>query len=74
MSRRFVDLSDTVSNRTREHEPNAHEIAYVSPAESAEMDFGVEGLWLDGKGWAIETVTLSTHSGTHVTTLQHTVL
>jgi kynurenine formamidase len=71
VARCFIDLSDTLSNRTREHEPNAHEIAYVSPIEAAENDFGVEGLWLDGKGWAIETVTLSTHSGTHVDAPYH---
>ena len=71
MTRRLIDLSDTLSNRTREHEPNAHEIVYVSPEESALNDFGVDRLWLDGKGWAVETVTLSTHSGTHVDAQTH---
>jgi len=69
--RRLIDLSDTLSNRTREHEPNAHEIVYVAPEDSALNDFGVEGLWPDGKGWAVETVTLSTHSGTHVDAQYH---
>lgn len=71
MAYRLIDRSDTLSNRTREHEPNAHEIVYVSPEASATNDFGVEGLWLDGKGWAVETVTLSTHSGTHVDAQHH---
>src|SRR5215510_12941094 len=66
MTPRLIDLSDTLSNRTREHEPNAHEIVYTTPEESAANDFGVEGLWPDERGWAVETVTLSTHSGTHV--------
>src|SRR5690349_10765544 len=67
----FIDLSDTLSNRTRENEPNAHEISYVDPETSAAMDFGVPGLWLDGKAWAVEEVTLSTHAGTHVDAPYH---
>src|SRR6185312_10627374 len=66
MPRRLIDLSDTLSNSTRAHEPNAHEIAYITPDEGGRDEFGVPGLWPDGKGWAVETVTLSTHAGTHV--------
>jgi kynurenine formamidase len=71
MSRQFIDLSDTLSNRTGAHEPNAHEITYVSPVEAGRDDFGVPGLWPDGRGWAVETVTLSTHAGTHVDAPYH---
>jgi kynurenine formamidase len=69
MTRTFYDLSDCLSNSTSSFEFNKHEIAYRDPSdtveESAAWGLGPE-YWPGGVALAAETVTLSTHSGTHV--------
>ena len=67
------DLSDCLSNSTSEFEPNSHRIEYTTSEESAAAGrMGVPSeLWPDGHGPQVETVTLSTHSGTHVDAPYH---
>jgi kynurenine formamidase len=66
----IYDLSDTLSNATREVEPNPHEIEYLDHRSTVPIGEQVFGLgathWRDGLAWAYERVTLTTHSGTHV--------
>jgi kynurenine formamidase len=66
----LYDLSQTLSNRTREFEPNQHRIEYRSPRETAQLyeeALGLEAaLWPDSEFCSAETVVASTHSGTHV--------
>lgn len=74
MPRRIYDLSDTLSNATSGFEFNRHEITYLDPeataAQSADWGLGPE-YWPGGLALAAETVTLSTHSGTHVDAPAH---
>lgn len=69
MARKFYDLSDCLSNSTSSFEFNKHEIDYRDPSDTAE-ESAAWGLgpdyWPGGVAIAAETVTLSTHSGTHV--------
>lgn len=69
------DLSQTLSNRTREFEPIGHEITYLSPRQTAARSEAMFGLpasaWPDGLAFASETVALTTHSGTHVDAPSH---
>lgn len=76
---RLVDLSSTLSNDTKEFEPNAHDINYVDHVQGMELGARIMG-WDDemknrvfqrGYVWAVEEVTLSTHSGTHVDAPYH---
>jgi kynurenine formamidase len=71
----LIDLSDTVSNETADTEPNPHRIEYVRTEDSpaiAEQAFGIDrSVWPRTEGWAVETVTLSTHSGSHVDAPAH---
>lgn len=71
----FYDLSDTLSNETSSFEPNAHEIQYMTPEQSIGISEQLFGLgpeyWPDGQMLAAETVTLTTHSGTHVDSPWH---
>ncbi|HZQ64353.1 MAG TPA: cyclase family protein [Gaiellaceae bacterium] len=71
----FYDLSDTLSNDTSEFEPNAHRIEYLTPEQTAATSLERLGLgpghWPDGQMLAAETVTLTTHSGTHVDAPAH---
>jgi kynurenine formamidase len=64
------DLSQTLSNRTRQFEPIGHEIVYLSAADTAARSGATFGLpaesWPGGVAFCSEVVTLSTHSGTHV--------
>jgi kynurenine formamidase len=74
MARRFYDLSDTLSNATAPFEFNEHKITYIDPATSAESSaaWGLgPDFWPDRQAWAVETVTLSTHAGTHVDAPSH---
>jgi kynurenine formamidase len=66
----LYDLSQRVSNRTSDFEPNPHRIEYHTPAETAAvyaatLDLPAD-LWPGGLFCSVETVTASTHSGTHV--------
>jgi kynurenine formamidase len=71
----LIDLSDQLSNETSAFEPNPHEITYVgherTPA-AYERTLGIPAdAWPDGRMAAVETVHLSTHSGTHVDAPYH---
>lgn len=69
------DLSQRLGNHTSEFEPNPHEIQYADADQTVAMTeklFGVgPELWPGGKGYCVETVRLSTHSGTHVDAPYH---
>jgi kynurenine formamidase len=68
----FYDLSDCLSNTTASFEFNKHEITYVTPEEVAAEAFGLgPSYWPDGLALQAETVTLTTHSGTHVDAPAH---
>jgi len=70
-----VDLSQRLSNATSAFEPMPHEIEYFDHTDTiavAEAKFGVGAEhWLEGRVWAHERVTLTTHSGTHVDAPYH---
>lgn len=69
------DLSQTVSNQTSAAEPNKHHIEYLDADQTAEMTGKLFGIgpeyWPDGKGYRIERVQLSTHTGTHIDAPYH---
>ena len=69
------DLSDTLSNATREFEPNPHEIQYLGPAETlaeGERRWGIGAdFWPNGQAINADSVTATTHSGTHVDAPHH---
>ena len=69
------DLSDTLSNATREFEPNPHEIQYLGPAETlaeGERRWGIGAdFWPNGQAMNADSVTATTHSGTHVDAPHH---
>lgn len=71
----LIDLSDCLENATADFEPNPHTIEYMTPEQSvaaAEQRFGLpSSFWPDGLGWAVERVTLTTHSGTHIDAPAH---
>ncbi len=71
----LIDLSDCLENATVAFEPNPHSITYMTSEQSAaaaEQSFGLgPAFWPDGQGWAVEQVTLTTHSGTHVDAPAH---
>jgi kynurenine formamidase len=74
--RRFTiyDLSDCLSNSTSGFEFNPHWIEYLTPEESAASGraFGLgPEFWPGGVALAAETVSLTTHSGTHVDAPAH---
>ncbi|GGJ33593.1 cyclase family protein [Deinococcus roseus] len=76
---RIIDLSDTLSNDTQAFEPNQHDIRYIDHVLGLTLGAQVFGLTLEqvtkavprGYAWAVEQVTLSTHSGTHVDAPYH---
>lgn len=69
------DLSERLSNETSTFQPNKHHIEYVTADQSAAMTGTLFGMgpeyWPDGKGYCIENVQLSTHSGTHIDAPAH---
>jgi kynurenine formamidase len=71
----LYDLSDALSNDTSSFEFNKHHIEYLTPEQTAAESAAVFGIgtefWPGGKAAAVETVTLSTHSGTHVDAPAH---
>ena len=71
----LIDLSDRLENETSHFEPMPHRIEYVDHRQSVARTTELFGLgpgdWPDGMAWAAETVTLSTHSGTHVDAPYH---
>lgn len=71
MTRRFVDLSVTFEDRETSPPNHRPQIEYTDHEDSFEVfsrAFG--GLkksdLIEGKGWAVERVSLSTHAGTHM--------
>lgn len=71
----LIDLSDCLENSTADFEPNRHSIQYVTPEQGIAVSEQMIGLgpeyWPNRLGWAVETVTLSTHSGTHIDAPAH---
>jgi kynurenine formamidase len=71
--RRFIDLSVPLDNDAKE--PFPPHIEYQNHRESlplAARAFGIqESDWPEGKAWAAEEVTLTTHTGTHVDAPYH---
>ncbi len=65
---RIIDLSVPISEKVKE--PLSAKIDYVKHEEGAVQAaqmFGLEPTdFPEGKAWAVETVTLNTHTGTHV--------
>ncbi|MBM7631059.1 cyclase family protein [Geomicrobium sediminis] len=68
MTRRIIDLSVPMDNNVKE--PFPPEITYDSHAKGAVQAAGILGLeasdFPNNEAWANETVTLTTHTGTHV--------
>jgi len=66
----LIDLSDLLGNETSDFEFNKHKIEYMSQEQGLEQSKRAVGLdetyWPDGQVWNAETVTLTTHSGTHI--------
>jgi kynurenine formamidase len=75
--RRFTvyDLSQRLSNSTSSFQPNSHRIDYMGADDTAALTGRLFGMgpdyWPDGKGYCVETVSLSTHSGTHLDAPYH---
>jgi len=75
----LIDLSDTLENETSAFEPNRHQIQYIDHVQGMQMTVDVfqvdrsllPALFPDGHAWAVEMVTLSSHSGTHVDAPYH---
>jgi kynurenine formamidase len=70
----LIDLSDCIGNETSDFEPNPHRITYISHAEALAQvtRYGLKPEYFaPGHAWAVESVTLSTHSGTHVDAPYH---
>jgi kynurenine formamidase len=70
---RLIDLSTTLSNSTSSFEPMPHQIEYIDHVTSAQRttDMADPALWPDGRGGAMEKVTLGTHTGTHIDAPYH---
>jgi kynurenine formamidase len=75
----LIDLSSTLSNDTKAFEPNAHEITYLDHVQGMQLGAKIMGwdeamthkVFSRGYVWAVEQVTLSTHSGTHIDAPYH---
>jgi kynurenine formamidase len=70
----LIDLSDCIGNDTSDFEPNPHRITYISHAEALAQvaRYGLKPEYFaPGHAWAVESVTLSTHSGTHIDAPYH---
>jgi len=72
---RIYDLSTRLTNKSSAFETNPHHIEYITHTESiheSEQLFGIgPEAWRGGCGWAMEKVTLTTHSGTHLDAPYH---
>lgn len=75
----LIDLSDTLENATSEFEPVRHQIQYIDHVQGMTMAVDVlklkpdvlPRLFPEGHAWAAESVTLSSHSGTHIDAPYH---
>ena len=69
---RFIDLSVSIDNNEHsDHPGGSPKVTYRNHAETANgLAHFFPGLQPsdlpDGEGWAVETITLSTHNGTHM--------
>jgi kynurenine formamidase len=72
---RIYDLSTRLTNKSSAFETNPHHIEYITHTETiheSEKLFGIgPEAWRGGCGWAMEKVTLTTHSGTHLDAPYH---
>jgi kynurenine formamidase len=72
MARRFIDLSVHIENNEHtDHPGGSPKVTYRTHRETAGgLAYFFAGLTPDdlpdGEGWAVETITLSTHNGTHM--------
>ncbi len=74
----LIDISSTLSNRTSSFELNPHKIEYIDHSKGWEMllqmgypESVAQTLFPNRRAWAVEVVSLSTHSGTHVDAPYH---
>ena len=71
----LIDLSDCLGNETAPFEPVKHSIEYMDQEQGLAQSEQWLGLgaehWPDGLVWTAETVTLGTHSGTHIDAPAH---
>ena len=69
------DLSTRLTNKSSSFETNPHTIEYITHTETIQESQRLFGIgpqaWRNGHGWAIEHVTLTTHSGTHLDAPYH---
>ena len=72
---RMYDLSDTLSNSTSAVEPNPHTIEYEDHTYTLEVSREKYGLepsdWPGELAYALENVSVTTHSGTHMDAPYH---
>lgn len=71
MTRRFIDLSVTFEDRPTSPPPHQPKIQYIDHEQSFDAFSSAFGgltrdQLIDGKAWAVERVSLSTHAGTHM--------
>jgi kynurenine formamidase len=74
MATTIIDLSDCISNDTSAFERNPHKITYMDHHQALAMvtQYGLRPEYFaPGHAWAVESVTLSTHSGTHIDAPYH---
>lgn len=73
MQKKFIDLSVPMDSKAKEFSPP--NITYQNHEQSvgrAAKAFGINPSdWPEGKAWAVELVTLTTHTGTHVDAPYH---
>ena len=66
----LIDLSDLLGNETASFEPVKHNIEYMDQERGLKQSEEWLGLgaehWPDGLVWRAETVSIGTHSGTHI--------
>jgi kynurenine formamidase len=70
-----IDVSTPISNDTSTFEVNPHHIEYLDHRQGvteARRAAGIDPeIWPNGRAWAVENVSLSTHAGTHVDAPYH---
>src|SRR5690625_1879201 len=73
MKKKFIDLSLPMDNNIKEFSPPY--ITYKRHDETvkrASIAFGINSAeWPEGKAWATEEITLTTHTGTHIDAPYH---
>lgn len=73
MQKKFIDLSVPMDAKAKEFTPP--DITYQNHEQSvdrAAAAFGIQpSVWPEGKAWAVELMTLTTHTGTHIDAPYH---